>query len=62
MIDLLFTIGAVAESKTLLPNRRFDDSRDCLTFLKRQVEGFGRLRIRQCCRDGSGQPAPWRSL
>lgn len=33
MIDLLFTFGAVAESKTLLPNRRFDDSQDCLTFL-----------------------------
>lgn len=62
MIDLLFTFGAVAESKTLLPNRRFDDSQDCLTFLKRQVDGFGQLPTSQHCRGGSGQPVPWRSL
>ena len=62
MIDLLFTFGAVAESKTLLPNRRFDDSQDCLTFLRRQVEGFGQLRTSQRRRGCSGQPIPWRSL
>lgn len=61
MIDLLFTFGAVAERKTPLPNRRFDDSQDCLTFLKR-LEGFGRLRVGRACRDDSGQPVPWRSL
>ena len=62
MIDLLFTFGAVAESKTLPTYGRFDDSQDCLTFLKRQVTGFGRLRIGEHWRDGSGQPVPWRSL
>ena len=62
MIDLLFTFGAVAESKTPLPNRRFNDSQDCLTFLKRQVVGFDRLRFKQRCQEGSAQPAPWRSL
>jgi hypothetical protein len=91
MLDLLFTLGAVAETRTLLepdygyelptrgtspsdtgtpstakpwllPNLRFDDSQDCLTFLERQVEGFGTLRISQSCSDGNEQPAPWRSL
>jgi hypothetical protein len=62
MIDLLFTFGAVAESKTPPPNRRFDDSQDCRTFLKGQLVGFGRLRISQRCQEGSAQPGPWRSL
>ena len=62
MIDLLFTFGAVAESKTVLPDRRFDDSQDCLTFLKRRVAGFGRLRIGAKDPVGSGPLAPWRSL
>ena len=60
MIDLLFTFGAVAESRT--PDRRFDDSQDCLTFLKRRLEGFGRLRIGPAGSGGNRQPAPWRSL
>lgn len=62
MIDLLFTFGAVAESKTLLTNGTFDDSQDCLTFLKRQVKGFVRPRLSQRRQGGSAQPAPWRSL
>ena len=76
MIDLLFTLGAVAQSKTLegaraktaasapalLPTRRFDDSQDCLTFLNRQVVGFGTLRVSFCCSGGTEQPVPWRSL
>lgn len=91
MLDLLFTLGAVAQAKTLLepdygyelptrgaapsdaaapsaskpwllPNMRFDDSQDCLTFLERQVEGFGTLRVSQSCSSGGDEPAPWRSL
>ena len=88
MLELLFTLGAVAEAKALLepdygyqlptrgapqagpsttkpwllPNLRFDDSQDCLTYLERRVEGFGTLRISQSCAAGSEQPAPWRSL
>lgn len=62
MIDLLFSFGAVAQGKTLLPTRRFDDSQDCLTFLRRQLEGFGRLRLDQLGRADGGKPAPWRSL
>jgi hypothetical protein len=91
MLELLFTLGAVAEARTLLepdygyalpargvaqsemgepstskpwllPRLRFDDSQDCLTFLERQIEGFGTLRIRQTCREGEEEPAPWRSL
>lgn len=61
MIDLLFTFGAVAESKTLRPTP-VDDSQDCLTFLKRQVVGFGQVRASQRCLDVSELPAPWRSL
>lgn len=88
MLELLFTLGAVAEAKTLLdpdygyelptrgaaqtgrstakpwllPNLRFDDSQDCLTYLERQVAGFGTLRISQNCAINRDQPAPWRSL
>ena len=62
MIDLLFTFGAVAESKAVLPDRGFNDSQDCLTFLKRQMAGFGRLRIGPGGPDSSDMPAPWRSL
>jgi len=61
MIDLLFTFGAVAESKTLLLTP-VDDSQDCLTFLKRQVAGSVRLLINRRCLEDSGQIAPWRSL
>lgn len=46
----------------LLPKLRFDDSQDCLTFLERQVEGFGTLRVSQNCSGSSEQPVPWRSL
>ena len=46
----------------LLPKLRFDDSQDCLTFLERQVEGLGTLRISQSCAESGEQPAPWRSL
>ena len=46
----------------LLPKLRFDDSQDCLTFLERNVEGVGTLRISQSCAESSEQPAPWRSL
>jgi len=61
MIDFLITFGAIAESRTLMPGRQFDDSQDCLTFLKRRLAGFGGLRIGP--RDPAGrQPAPWRSL
>ena len=60
MIDLLLTFGAVAEGKTLLPNRRFDDSQDCLTFLGRRLEGFGRLRMG--LQGDACKRAPWRSL
>ena len=62
MIDLLFSFGAAAERKTLLRNQQFDDSQDCLTFLKRRVEGFGRLRIGERFPDGGGPLVPWRSL
>ena len=62
MIDFLITFGAVAESRTLVPGRPFNDSQDCLTFLKRQLESFGRLRITPGPASGSGPPAPWRSL
>lgn len=60
MIDLLFTFGAVAQSKTLRPT--VDDSQDSLTFLKRQVAGSVRPPINRRCLEGSGQIAPWRSL
>ena len=43
MIDLLFTFGAVAEREALHSKHRFDDSQDCLTFLKRRLEGLDRL-------------------
>ena len=62
MIDLLITIGAVAQSTAPQRNRRFDDSQDCLTFLERQLEGFSRLRLGQRRLEGSAQSAPWRSL
>lgn len=91
MLELLLTIGAVAETKALLepdhgyalpaqgaapsgkgrasaskpwllPKLRFDDSQDCLTFLERQVEGFGTLRISQACPERGMASAPWRSL
>lgn len=62
MIDLLFTFGATAECRTQLPSRSFDDSQDCLTFLKRRLEGFGRLRIGPRGQDIGRRPAPWRSL
>jgi hypothetical protein len=62
MIDLMFTFGAVAESKRLLPGHGFDDSQDCLTFLRRQMEGFVRLRINPRRPGGGGPLAPWRSL
>lgn len=62
MIDLMLTFGAIADSKTLMPDRHFDDSQDCLTFLKRQLEGFARLRINPRRLEGEGPPAPWRSL
>ena len=60
MIDLLFTIGAAAERRTVLTDRPFNDSQDCLTFLKRQLEGLRRLRIEP--QFEHGKPAPWRSL
>lgn len=91
MLELLFTLGAVAEAKALLdpdygyalttqavvpagigepsaskpwqlPVQRFDDSQDCLTFLERQVPGFGTVRVNQACSDRGMEPAPWRSL
>ncbi len=62
MIDFLITFGAVAESRTLVPGRPFNDSQDCLTYLKRQLEGFGRLRIAPGPASGGNRPAPWRSL
>ena len=62
MIDLLFTFGAVAESKTLLTNRTFDDSQDCLTYLERQARGRAVLCIGKRSPGGRQQPAPWRSL
>lgn len=46
----------------LLPKLPFNDSQDCLTFLVRQIEGFGLLRITHRCPEGTGQVAPWRSL
>ncbi|HET9353664.1 MAG TPA: hypothetical protein VFO32_06670 [Sphingomicrobium sp.] len=61
MIDLMLTLGVAAESKTL-PSRGFDDSQDCLTFLRRQMEGFARLRINPRRPGGGGPLAPWRSL
>lgn len=61
MIDLMFTFGAAAESKTL-PSRGFDDSQDCLTFLRRRMEGFAHLRINPRRPGSDGSLAPWRSL
>ena len=91
MIDILITLGAVAESQTMFgpnysyqlpaaaiaqrapakppagqpwqpPMLHFDDAQDCLTFLERQIEGFGLLRITHCHPEGVGEPIPWRSL
>ena len=44
MIDLMITLGAWAERRTMLTDRPFNDSQDCLTFLERQLEGLRRLR------------------
>lgn len=91
MIDILITLGAVADNKTMFgpnysyqlpaaaiaqpapakppaakpwqpPKLRFDDAQDCLTFLERQIEGFGLLRITHRCPEGTGEAPPWRSL
>jgi hypothetical protein len=44
------------------PKLLFDDAQDCLTFLERQIEGFGLLRITHRHPEGVGEPIPWRSL
>ena len=62
MIDLLITIGPVAQSTGPRRNRGFDDGQDCLTFLERQVAGLIRPLINRRCLKDSGQIAPWRSL